>query len=643
MVDGRAAAPKRCSAGAPLDARPDAAEGVRERPMTSPRARKPRLPGRHVILQAPGRLRGLVRGGEIGLVLLAAAAGCVSGLAVSGMSLAAQALRERLYGLASGERLSAAAALADPRLCLVPAAGGLLLGLLILAVSRWRAGRRRPVIDPIEANALHGGRMSLKDSLYVAVQNVLSNGFGASVGLEAGYTQLCASVASRIGRAFELRRGDMRTLVGCGSAAAIAAAFGAPLTGAFYAFELIIGTYAIGTLAPVVVAALCGSLVARAVVPGTPLVALPEPGSAFAATVTGADTLPSLALGLVCAGLGVLVMRGVTLVEQGVRASRLPAIGSLMLGGLGVGLLALTLGPQVLSGGHGALHLHVSAEAPIYGAGALAALFAAKAAASAISIGCGFRGGLFFASLFLGALAGKLFYALAPGIAAFGLMPPDYAVIGMGALAVAVVGGPLTMTFLALEATGNFPVTGLVLVAAIASSLAVRKTFGYSFATWRFHLRGESIRSAHDIGWIRTLTVGRLMRRDVRPVSLDMPVAEFLRAHPLGSPSRVIVADSAGRYAGIVLVPEAHAAAIETQDEPPRLSDILRHPRDFLTPELNAKEAAAAFDRTESEALAVVDGPDTLAVIGLLTESHTLKRYSEELDRQRRAMVGEAV
>ena len=396
-----------------------------------------------------------------------------------------------------------------------------------------------------------------------------------------------------------------------------------------------------------VVAALCGSVVARGLLPTPPLVEIEGIRAITTSTLTRADTLPSLALGLVCAILAILIMRGVTLVEQGVAASRLPRVAGPALGGLCVGGLALAASPQVLSGGHGALHQFLAEHGPELGAGALAVLFTAKATASAISIGSGFRGGLFFASLFLGAVAGKLFAALAPeivpGIAVFGLTPLAYAVIGMSALAVAVVGAPLTMTFLALELTGSFPVTGLVLVAVIASSLTVRKTFGYSFATWRFHLRGESIRSAHDVGWIRNLTVGRLMRKDVRPVPLDTPMATFLRAHPLGSPSRVIVVDGQDRYAGIVLVPEAHAATREaTSGAEPKLADVLRYPGDFLTAEMNAKQASAAFDRTESEALAVVDGEADRRVIGLLTESHTLKRYSDELDRQRRAMAGES-
>lgn len=624
--------------------------------MNSETAPRRGSPAGQLLVHVPSRLRALVRGSEAGLVALAACVGAIAGIAVSAMSLATQGLREILYRLPHGARLSASTDVAPILILVGPAVGGLILGLIALGLARRRGSPQQAIVDPIEANALHGGRLSLKGSAAVAAQNVISNGSGASVGLEAGYTQICAGIASRLGLSFEMRRSDLRTLVGCGSAAAIAAAFGAPLTGAFYAFELIIGTYSIATLTPVVVSALCGSLVAKALVTQSPLVTANGFDVLTTRAVSGIDTLPSLALGFACAGLGILIMRGVTLVEQGVRATRLPAFLAPAIGGLCVGVLALAVSPQILSGGHGALHLHLDTNMPAMGFGALALLFVAKASASAISIGSGFRGGLFFASLFLGALAGKLFAALMAeaipalsgvhglsgleGLTFFALTPLAYAVIGMSALAVAVIGGPLTMTFLALELTGSFPITGLVLVAVIASSMTVRKTFGYSFATWRFHLRGESIRSAHDIGWIRSLTVGALMRREVESVPVDMKLCNFLAAHPLGSPSRVVMVDKEGRYAGIVLVPEAHA--LVTADSEASLIEAMRYTDVFLTAGMNAKQAASAFDRAESEALAVVDDPVSRRVIGLLTESHTLKRYSEELDRQRRAIMGDA-
>ena len=140
-------------------------------------------------------------------------------------------------------------------------------------IRRWRPERE---IDPIEANALHGGRMSLLGSIIVAAQTVWSSGVGASVGLEAGYTQFASGIASRIGNAFRLRRGDLRILVGCGAAAGIAGAFGAPLAGAFYGFELIIGSYSPNGLAPVGISALIGYLVARQLEPAELGVVGPE-------------------------------------------------------------------------------------------------------------------------------------------------------------------------------------------------------------------------------------------------------------------------------------------------------------------------------------------------------------------------------
>ena len=187
--------------------------------------------------------------------------------------------------------------------------------------------------------------------------------------------------------------------------------------------------------------------------------------------VVPADYLPALLLGCFCAGMGILLMKGVSLVEGFARRSFIPAPLRPALGGIVVGLLAL-ISPQVLSAGHGALHLNLASSPAIP---MLIGLFLMKSLASAISIGSGFRGGLFFASLFMGALLGKLFAFSAPYIFAQAtLTPVIYAVVGMSALAVAVIGGPLTMTFLALEITGDFPITVLVLAAVITSSLVVR-------------------------------------------------------------------------------------------------------------------------------------------------------------------------
>jgi chloride channel protein, CIC family len=581
---------------------------------------------------AVARWRALARRSELALILLAVATGVAAAVFVALTSDAVQLIHHYCFALPGDSRLSGAEELRSPYFALVPALGGAVLGLTGIFIKRWRP--RRPV-DAIEANALRGGRMSLTDSILIALQTIVSCGFGASVGLEAGYTQIGAGFGSTLGSLFKMRRADMRALVGCGAAGAIAAAFQAPLTGAFYAFELIIGTYTSFGLAPVIAAAISAVFASRALGIDANFVG----HFTLARRIAPLDFATLFVLTLACAAVGIAIMRGVTFVEAIFKRSRLPVALQPIAGGLLVGALAL-LTPHVLASGHGGL------AALFRGAGAGVATFVAivalKSIASAISIGSGFRGGLFFASLYLGGLMGKVFCGALPLLVA-GAAPDVtlYILVGMAALAVAIIGAPLTMSFLALETTGDFPLSLVILMAATLVSVIVRRTFGYSFATWRLHLRGESIRSAQDIGWMRSLTVGRLMRLDLRVTPADRSLADFNAEFPLGVTSWVAAVDSQGRYAGLISVADAHLATAGSTAAPMPLAQLFRASKTVLRPELNIKEAADLFERSESEALVVVDDLVSLKPIGLLTEAHVLRRYTEELERARSDLAGE--
>jgi chloride channel protein, CIC family len=577
-------------------------------------------------LEVPRRLRAVVRARESSLIMLAALVGIAAGVVVAAMSMGVDLLHRQLFGLEPGRRLSASIVL-DPKVAIaVPLIGGILLGLSTALLTRWRPRRE---VDPIEANALRGGRMSLIGSVIVAAETVWSSGVGASVGLEAGYTQLASGIASRIGQAFRLRRGDLRILVGCGAAAGIAGAFSAPLAGAFYGFELVIGSYSTASLAPVGIAALVGYYVAQALAPVQLGIV-----TAKTATIAGHDLFVAGVLGLFAALVGIIVMRGVALCEAGFVLFRLPPALRPALGGLAVGGLAI-VSPQVMSSGHGALHLSGMLDLPL---DAVAMIFALKILASIVSLGSGFRGGLFFASLLIGALGGQLFATVLVAIWPGPYFDPNtYAVIGMSALSASVIGAPLTMTFIALETTGDLWLTTAVLVAVIVAAQVTREAFGYSFATWRFHLRGETIRSAADIGWMRDLTVGRMMRRDVPTVDAGTAISIFREKFPLGSATQVIAVDQDRRYAGLVIVPDAHSPELPDQKT---IRDIVRHVDDVLLPSMTVKEAIVAFDRAEAEALAVVNSYVERQVMGSLTEAYALRRYAAALELRRREVLG---
>jgi CIC family chloride channel protein len=184
---------------------------------------------------APSWLRKAFRSSEAALIVLAIMIGSAAGLLSVIQGALARTIQHLLYALSPDQRLSAAATIPYLALLALPAGGA------VLALFSWVThARRRRMVDAVEANALHGGRMSWSDSLVISGQTILSNGFGASVGLEAAYAQLGGLVASLSGNWFALRRSDLRILVGAGTGAAIAGAFGAPLAGAFYAFEIVI-------------------------------------------------------------------------------------------------------------------------------------------------------------------------------------------------------------------------------------------------------------------------------------------------------------------------------------------------------------------------------------------------------------------
>jgi len=570
-------------------------------------------------------LRRRLRASEFWLILLAVVIGGAAGVLAVVQARLAHGLQWLLYGIDLDQRLSALPHIDPARLVWLPV-GGLVLGGVSWLMRR---GRTRAPVDVVEANALHGGRLSLYDSLTVCVQTVISNGFGASVGLEAAYAQAGGVVASAAGDRLRVRRNDLRTLVGAGAGAAIGAAFGAPLTGAFYAFEIVIGSYTPSAIAPVAAAALCGVLTSQ-IAGGLPYVihlaadASPEP----------MDYLLYSVVGLICALMGIAVMRLVAQAEQLVVASPLPAPLRPAVGGGLLALLAM-ISPQVMSSGHGALHLDFAAATP---AVFLVTIFALKAVGSIVSLSFGFRGGLFFASLLLGSLLGHA-VSQALDMAQLGVVlpPENAALVGMGAMAVAIVGGPLTMSFLILETTHDFGVTAATLAASLVASATVRERFGYSFSTWRLHLRGETIRSARDIGWIKTLTAGRMMRRDTETMAASSTLAEFRRRFPLGSVSRVVVVDEAQRYAGVVLTADAYG---QGADPEATVGGLAINQDTVLTPDMNIVEVMELFDRTETEELAVVD-PD-LKVLGLLAEAYVARRYARELEKIQMELFGES-
>jgi CIC family chloride channel protein len=202
------------------------------------------------------------------------------------------------------------------------------------------------------------------------------------------------------------------------------------------------------------------------------------------------------------------------------------------------------------------------------------------------------------------------------------------------------VGGPLTMAFLVLEMTRNVDVTAVVLAACIVTSICVRFMFGHSFSTWRLHLSGETIRSANDVGWLRNLTVERMMRTDVAKVQSATTIAACRREFALGSSQAVVLINSAEAYCGLVMLPELFSGDLDTIADEIQVVELAKYTDVVLLPEMNVKSAMKTFDDAEAEVLAVVESENGRKVIGFLSESFARRRYVEEIDKAARGVLG---
>ena len=274
-----------------------------------------------------------------------------------------------------------------------------------------------------------------------------SLGVGASAGREGPMVHLGASLASALAHRLELSPNLSRTILGCGVAAAVAASFKAPIAGVFFALEVVIGHYALSTFAPVVVASVAGTVISHIHLGELPAFILP------AYEIVSAWEFPAFfLLGGVSAVIAMIFMWSIIVADDVVERVPVPGWLKPAAGGLVVGAVAIAF-PQILGVGYGATDAALKELIPLT---LLIALIALKVVMTAVSLGCRFGGGVFSPPLFIGAMTGGAF-----GIIATGVFPElaahhgAYAMVGMSAVAAAVLGAPISTILIVFELTGD--------------------------------------------------------------------------------------------------------------------------------------------------------------------------------------------
>lgn len=443
------------------------------------------------------------------LWLLGALMGAIAGYAALGFILAIEVTSFLMFGSDHELLVTGVTGLPAWQIMLAPVGGGIIVaGLLYVGLSRgWlQEHRTGAVADVMEARAARRGHITVADGLMSATISAVSLGSGGSAGREGPAVHLGAAIASLFARLLGLPPRAIRILLACGAAAAVAASFNAPVAGALFAFEIVLGHYALRSIAPVAIASVTGALISRAHLGATPAFSMP------ALSPAGWMDLPGvIGLGLVSAFIAAAFIQSAVYTPRwigqmarqiGLPLWALPPVGGILIGGLAL------IAPEILGVGYEAT---ATALAGGYAIPALLLLVILKLVATAITLGFRFGGGVFSPSLYLGAMLGAAFGGLLALTGAETAGMPFYAVVGMGAVAGAALGAPLSTTLIVFELTASYEASVAVLIAVSLATVLSQSIAGGSVFHKQVLRRGYDLSRGQARVLLQTIRVREIM------------------------------------------------------------------------------------------------------------------------------------
>ncbi len=446
--------------------------------------------------------------------------------------------------------------IAPYHLLIIPALGGLIFGPLIYKFAREAKGHGVPEV--MEAVALRGGRIRPRVALVKSLASALCIATGGSVGREGPIAQIGSAIGSTVGQYFNLSDERVKNLVACGAAGGIAATFNAPIAGAIFALEIILGQLHAVYFGAVVISAVTADVIAHYFEGDLRAFSVPE-----YTLVSPWELLLYVVLGIVMAFASVGFSRLLYLSEDLWDEVKFPEYLKPVLGGLllgVVGILSPKIGgfPRVFGVGYDSITKALFGEMVLkltFG------LFVLKLLATIITLGSGGSGGIFAPSLFMGAMLGEAFGQIANQIFPAVTAPPGaYALVGMSAFFTGAAHAPLTSILILFELTGNYQIILPLMLATVTSTMISRALSTESIYTLKLTRRGVHLQEGKDIDVMQTITVGEAMSTDMDVVSPDLSLGElaqeFERSHHHGFP----VVDDQGFLVGIVTIQDLDRA-----------------------------------------------------------------------------------
>jgi CIC family chloride channel protein len=548
--------------------------------------------------------------------VLVVATGVVSGLGAVGL-LELLALVKRLAWGEAVTFLSAFATSSPARRIAVPAIAGALVGVMMLLVGGRLGGHGTSGI--IESIWLQRGRMPLRRSLLRAVISIVAVGMGASLGREGALLQTGAASGSWLARRFSLTARQARLLVACGAASGIAAAYNVPIGGAIFGLEVLLGSFALELLGPIVVSCVTATVIARLAVGTSPSYVIP-----------GYALLKPIEIGVCLAMAPVLGVASALYIKvlgwtevQLYRAPRwlaslLPPAAMAL-----VGVAALRF-PDLLGNGYDTV------EATLLGAMPFALLLSLpflKLAATALCAGSGVPGGLFTPSLMYGALIGgalgELAHRVYPGL---GAPASAFALVGMAGVLAGTTHASVSAVLIIFELTGDYGVIVPLMLSAFVAAATSRALERESLYTAPLRRRGVKLPELPTPDWLRATPIQEIVSTDFATVAPDVPFKSVLpQLLTLPAGSDLYVVDAAGTYLGAITLDGLKGHIGEEQLLPGVVAaDVMNRGLEPLTTSMRLAEAATRFAEAIGEQLPVVD--DRRRLVGAASKRDILKR-----------------
>ena len=553
------------------------------------------------------------------MAILAVAVGLAGGLGAVGFRYLINFFQSLAYG-SSEELLHVVQALPWTLKVWVPAAGGLVVGPLVYFFAREAKGHGVPEV--MEAVALKGGVIRKRVVFVKTLASAISISTGGSVGREGPIVQIGSAIGSTLGQMLKVSQDRMRTLVGCGAAAGIAATFNAPIAGSMFALEVVLGEFGLATFSPIVISSVMATAVSRAFLGDIPAFIVP------AYELVSVWEFPMyLVLGIFCAVVGVMFTKILYRVEDLFDDFKFPEYLKAIIGGLILGAAGLYF-PEILGVGYGAIDLALMQELAWW---LLLVLIVIKILATSITIGSGGSGGIFAPSLFLGAMAGGFFGAvvhqLFPAVTA---SPGAYSIVGMGAVVSATTHGPLAAMLILFELTGNYKIILPLMFSCILATIFAGQLMKDSIYTLKLARRGIDIREGKEVNVLKSMLVKDVMNRHVETIAQGSALVEMTDKISKSKYNSFPVLDAGNKLAGILSFNDYSEAIFdENLKDLVVAKDLASENVVTVSAEDDLFTALRKISRKDFSTMPVVSPDDPAELVGIVTRRDIIGSYEK--------------